>query len=248
MQPQSREQHLSRISTLWTLVEQAHRGSATAVSAAQRRLLERYGGAAHRYLLGALRDADAADELFQEFALRFLRGGFRSADPARGRFRDLVKTALFHLIVDHRRRQARSRPALAPGQEPAVLPPALPEEEQAFLASWREELIDHTWLALKDLETRTGQPCHTVLRLRADRPELSSAELAAEVGLRLGKTYTVDGVRQSLHRARDKFGELLLREVIQSLEAPTAEKLREELSDLGLLTYCRSALERRGCG
>src|SRR5688500_14765658 len=88
------EQRLSRITTLWSVVGQAH-GGATAgtASAARRVLMERYRGAAYRYLLGAVRSPDAADELFQEFALRFVRGDFRRADPDRGRFRDYVKAA-----------------------------------------------------------------------------------------------------------------------------------------------------------
>ena len=38
--------------------------------------------------------------------------------------------------------------------------------------------------------------------------------------------------------------DLLLDEVAQSLEAPTAERLQEELAELTLLEYCRSALDR----
>src|SRR5262245_41794459 len=96
--PEKVHERLSRITTLWSLVYEAHGDAADAAKAAQHRLMDRYGGAAHRYLLGALRDADAADDLFQDFSLRFLRGDFRNADPERGRFRDFVKTALFHLI------------------------------------------------------------------------------------------------------------------------------------------------------
>ena len=40
-------------------------------------------GAAYRYLLGAVHDPDAADDLCQDFAVRFLRGDFRRADPGR---------------------------------------------------------------------------------------------------------------------------------------------------------------------
>src|SRR5262245_61954396 len=98
-------QRLSRISTLWTLVNQAHRGAPDVVGSAQQRLLEHYGGAVHRYLLGGLRDPEAADELFQEFAVRFLRGDFQNADRGRGRFRDYVKTSLFHLVADYQRRR-----------------------------------------------------------------------------------------------------------------------------------------------
>src|SRR3712207_7176976 len=55
------------------------------------------------------RSEAAAEELLQEFAVRFLRGDFRRADPQRGRFRDYVKTALIHLVIDHQRaEQARS--------------------------------------------------------------------------------------------------------------------------------------------
>src|SRR5436305_1077832 len=88
---------LSRITTCWTLVAQAHRGPREAIPEAQRQLLERYCGAIYRYLLGSLRNADAADEVAQEFAYCFVRGDFKGADPQRGRFRDFVKTVLFHL-------------------------------------------------------------------------------------------------------------------------------------------------------
>jgi RNA polymerase sigma-70 factor (ECF subfamily) len=245
MSQDSPNPRLSRISTVWSLVRQAHQGAAGAAGHAQRVLMERYSGAVHRYLLGALRDEDAADELFQEFCLRFVRGDFRRADPQRGRFRDFVKTALFHLIADHRKRR---RPLPLGAEEPARMPPALTESEQEFLSSWREELLERVWLGLAEIERKTGQPCHTVLRFRTDHPLLSSAELAERLGVLLGKELTVPAVRQALYRARDRFTELLLAEVEQSLENPCREDLEQELTDLGLLAYCRSALGRRGSG
>ena len=44
---------LSQITTLWTMVDQAHGLDAAAVTSARQRLLERYGGAVKKYLLGA---------------------------------------------------------------------------------------------------------------------------------------------------------------------------------------------------
>jgi RNA polymerase sigma-70 factor (ECF subfamily) len=240
-------QRLSRITTIWTLVRNAH-GPTPDASAAQQALLERYSGAAHRYLLGALRDADAAEELFQEFALRLVRGDFKNADPSCGRLRDFLKTALFHLIVDYQKgRQKRAQPLAEGTREPAVAPD-LPESEQRFLDSWRQELMERTWLALAELEKQTGQPSHTVLHLRTEHPLASSAELAERVGARLGKALTVDAVRQALHRAREKFTELLLQEVVVSLGNPSPEELEDELTQLGLLAYCRPALAKRGGG
>jgi len=67
---------------------------------------------------------------------------------------------------------------------------------------------------------------------------------AARLGARLGKTLSVPALRQALYRAREKFAELLVDEVAQSLENPNREELENELSDLGLLSYCQSALAR----
>src|SRR5262245_48659426 len=97
------ELHISRIPTAWTMVREAHADN-TLVQDAQQRLLDRYGHAIRRYALSALRDEDAADEVYQEFALRFVRGDFGKADPARGRFRAFVKTVVYRLIVDYQRR------------------------------------------------------------------------------------------------------------------------------------------------
>src|ERR1051326_6536809 len=101
---------ISRIETAWTLVREAHQADDAEVMKAQEALLQRYTGAIYRYLLGVLRDANAADEVFQEFALKFVRGAFRNADPEKGRFRDFVKKALWNLIHDHRNKE-RYQPA-----------------------------------------------------------------------------------------------------------------------------------------
>src|ERR1700730_60584 len=105
MQAKNLMQRLSRISTLWSLVCQAHEGPAEAANSARQQLLERYGDAIRRYLRKLLRDADAADEVFQEFALQLVRGDLRGADPQRGRFRQFVKGTLFHLVADYRKRR-----------------------------------------------------------------------------------------------------------------------------------------------
>src|SRR5688572_21637287 len=108
MEQPGEARNLSQISTLWSVVCGARVESPQECNAAVQQLLRRYGRAIHRYLLGALRDAEAADDLAQEFALRLIRGNLRGADPGRGRFRDFVKGVLGHLIADHHRRRARA--------------------------------------------------------------------------------------------------------------------------------------------
>ncbi|HEV3257439.1 MAG TPA: sigma factor [Gemmataceae bacterium] len=138
-------QHLSQIGTLWSKVLVAHSDNVKSATLAQALLLQRYSGAAYRYLLGAVRDPDVADDLAQEFALRFVRGDFRRADPDRGRFRDYLKTALIHLVTDYyRAQQAHPRPLSAAAPEPAALATDDPESETDFVASWRAELLERT--------------------------------------------------------------------------------------------------------
>jgi RNA polymerase sigma-70 factor (ECF subfamily) len=239
------QDRLSHISTLWTLVADAKGGPEEAVTAAQQELMRRYGPAVHRYLLDALRNPDAADELAQEFALRFLRGDCRRVDPQRGRFRDYIKGVLSHLIVDYYRRQWRlPQPLPTYGWASAVYSQESENSDRQFQENWRNELLARTWAALAQAEKETGKPFHAVLCFRIQHPDLRSSQMAEQLGAQLGKPVTAEWVRQTLHRGRDKFAELLLGEVADTLQDPTPEELEEELSELGLLSYCQNALKR----
>jgi RNA polymerase sigma-70 factor (ECF subfamily) len=238
---------LSRIQTLWSVVRQAH-GDQTDIQSAQQTLLDCYGGAVRRYALAALRDEDAADEVFQEFALKFVRGDFGQADPERGRFRAFVKTVVYRLIVDHQRRQKKRR-------QEGLLHTNVPEQEAAdsesdgddalFRASWRDELLARCWQRLADLEQQQGKPYHTVLRYRVDHPDLRSPELAEGLILLLGKPFNAGAVRVLLHRAREAFADLMLEEITDSLADGSLDEAERELIELDLLEYCRPALDRR---
>jgi RNA polymerase sigma factor (sigma-70 family) len=245
MDAKAQEQNLNEIATIWSEVFKAQHGAGdTLRRTAQQQLMERYSGAVYRYLLGALRDRHAADDLFQEFCLRFLRGDFRNANPQKGRFRDFVKTALFHLIVDHQNR--RKRAVALPVEE--YDPPAAPElscSDQQFLESWRNEILSRTWLALDAAGRDAEQHHYRVLRFRAEHPDLSSGQMAERLSADLGRAVKADWVRQTLKRARDRFTELLLDELSRSLDNPTRERLEQELTELGLLSYCQGALEQR---
>jgi RNA polymerase sigma-70 factor (ECF subfamily) len=235
-------EHLSRISTLWTMVFEAHRGGVDAAAAAQHRLLQRYSGAAYRFLLGVVRDPDVAQDLCQEFALRLVRGDFRRADPGRGRFRDYLKSCLRRLVPDHHRASKHwPQPLPAGAEEAAAHDPNSGDDDAAFLASWREGLLDRTWAALAE----ANAAYHAVLLCRVDEPELSSAQIAERVTARLGKPVNAAWVRKTLQRAQEKYADLLIDEVAQSLETEEPAALRQELEELDLLRYCRSALERR---
>jgi DNA-directed RNA polymerase specialized sigma24 family protein len=234
---------LSQISTQWTLVFQAHSGPPDQVQEAQVALIDRYAGAIHRYLLGAVRDPDIARELDQEFALRFLRGDFHRADPARGRFRDFVKRSVRNLMLNYFKTQKRRPRPLDAAPEPSF-EAFQTDFDLQFAASWRQGLLDRAWSALKELQDRTGMSYYTVLWCRAENPDMHSPDLATTLAAQLGKPVTANGVRQALLRSRDKFAGFLFDEVSASLEHPTPDDIEQELIDLGLIGYCRDHLKR----
>jgi RNA polymerase sigma-70 factor (ECF subfamily) len=246
MEQNSADQRLSRINTLWTVVHQAAQGPAADASAARGQLLRRYGKAVHRYLLAAVHDPEAARDLAQDFAVRFLAGGFAQADAHRGRFRDFLKGVLSHLIADHYRQRPRHQPLPRDGRGAAIPAQAPHDPDAQFLDTWREQLLARTWEGLAQVQHETGRQYASVLLLRVTKPGLRSTQMAEQLTAELGRPLTADAVRQLLHRARDCFADLLLDEVRQTLQDPTRQELERELADLHLLDYCRPALERAG--
>jgi RNA polymerase sigma-70 factor (ECF subfamily) len=245
MPPAAPHSHLSQIETRWTELLQAHQGPPDAAAAAQSALMLRYCGAIHRYLLKVAGNMLTADDLAQEFAVRFLRGDFRNADPAKGRFRDFVKRALRNLVIDHHRRQNIRPRMLEEGDpEPAALDEDRVEFDRPFLESWREQVMAHAWEALAREESRTGRPYHTVLRFRADHADLRSPQLAEHLPRILEKPVNASWVRQTLFRGREMYVDLLLAEVARTIPGATREQLEQELIDLDLHEYCRTGLER----
>ncbi len=235
------QQHLSQIATHWTMLRQAHGGEADEAVAARQALMERYCGAVFRYLLRAVRDPSVAEDLTQDFALRFIQGRFEQADRERGRFRDYVRGSLFRLVQDHYREKARG-PRAVPLDHDPVGHDEEAAADQAFRESWRQELLARAWRAL---EQEAGQPYFAVLRLRADQPELTGTRMAELLSGRLGRDISASNLRQLLHRARERFAELLLDDIRQSLEGASLERVAEELAELNLLKYCKDTLAKR---
>ncbi len=241
---QSLASRLSRISTYWELLDEAHRSTDSAVTA-RRELIKRYQGAAYRYLCGAVRDTDRADELFQEFALRVMQGRFQGADAAKGRFRDYLKSCLYRLVIDHFRQRRRRLPTVEVSQFAEASWEGRPElSDQCFLAAWREELLAAAWQALERYENDTEKPYFSLLRFRTDHADLSSAESAAQWSQQLGRNPPVSaaGFRKLLQRARVQFAQLLFEEVSHSVGSEQSVDIEQELVDLDLHKYCRKLL------
>lgn len=225
------EKRLSQFVARWAHLLKAHGESPATRHAAQGELLPRFRAPVYRYLRDLLQDDATAAELYEEFSIRFLRGDFGHADGPRGRFRDTLQSALSHFAKERRIRPLPGHVVFAAGNLSA-------DQGRRFLDLWRSELLNRTWTALEESSRAHGDRFHEVLRMKSDDPSRASAIIAAELTRRHGGAHTAGEVRQTLHRARERFAELLRAEVAASLPTNDAAQVEVELAELGLLVYC----------
>lgn len=239
---------LSQIETLWSMVYGAHGADPDRQTEAQRELISRYGSAIERYLLGALKDQTAADDAYQDFVLKFLKGDFHNVNPDKGRFRNFLKVVLSRLVADHYRRGIR-RPT-RPLDSTVQVADARDEQqrEEEFLNVWRDEMLTHAWHDLAEEEKRTGKPWMRVLWLRVENPQWRSEELAAALSEQTGQEYSSARLRVTLHRSRERFSNYLIQAVANTLPVATNDAIEEELAELKLLQYCSAAVQQRKRG
>jgi DNA-directed RNA polymerase specialized sigma24 family protein len=226
---------LDTISTRWSLIRTAHVGDRDAQTA-RAALVLRYAKAVRAYVGGLVQNRQDADELAQDVVVRLLQGDFAGADPTRGRFRDLLKTAARNMVKNFWEKQSRRQPVAADlgsvaGAEPAGDP---------WLAAWQKTVLDHCWAALADEERqKPNSRALTVLKLRTEFADDTSDQLAEKLSAKVGTPVRPDAFRQMLRRARVRFAELIVEEVRLGLEDQSQSRIDEELAALELLDLVR---------
>ena len=96
--------------TRWTLVLAAGGEMNARSTEALAALCETYWHPVYAFIRSQGNDADAALDLTQEFFTRVLeKNYFRDADPARGRFRTFLLTAIKHFLANEREDRKSTR-------------------------------------------------------------------------------------------------------------------------------------------
>lgn len=234
------QSRLDAIATRWTLLREAHGPLNSSTTEARQALVLRYLPAIKRYVAAILRQDELAQDMTQDIVVRLMSGDFSGADPNRGRFRDLLKTAIRNMIRNQWTRQKRRRTTVLDETDLAGDAAA---GDDAWSESWRLSVLELAWNALQQHERkRPGTVAYTLLRMRADHPDESSDQLAARLSEKLGKTVRPDAFRQKLRRARLQFVDLLITEIGRGLDDPTPERIEEELVALELHEFVRDLL------
>ncbi len=240
------ESRLDSVSTCWVDLDEARRADRPDLArAAGDRFLRRYRRPILRYVRHALPDESDAEGIYNDFAANFLAGRFHRVDRARGRFRDYLKSALFNLVRDHRR---KFKPLQALNEEVADRPGGDErdsEDDREFLNIWKREFLARAWEYLDDVERRyPRRPYSTILRMKI-QSSLRSAEIARRLSGSMGRDLTEQWVRRKILDARTRLEEFLFEEVRDTLDRPSLDEIEDELINLGLHSLCKRQLAKR---
>jgi len=219
--------------TRWTLILASQQDRAAARSTLEQ-LFAIYWKPVFFYLRRKGLAPEAAEDACQSFFLQLLEHEFLARlDPARGRFRSYLLTALDHHLVNlHEKQSARKRGG---GIRFVPLDVALAERElvaapdaaaSAYEREWALGMMERALARLRgeyEAGARKGR-ADTVARFFGLERAPSYSEAAAECGM------SVPQFKASLHRARARFRELLREEVAATVDGDAA--VDAEIADL----------------
>ncbi|MEO5960742.1 MAG: sigma-70 family RNA polymerase sigma factor [Opitutaceae bacterium] len=215
--------------TRWSIVLRAGRTDAAQASAALDRLCQTYWFPVYAQVRHRGCNAHDAQDLTQGFFARLLEGDMIArADPARGRFRSLVLTALKHFLTDEwEKTQAQKRGG---GRAPVSIDAASAEQrfhaepidasappDQAFDRQWAVALLGEVLAKLEREYDAAGKARHfAVLKpaLTGPRDTQPYAQLAAELGTSEG------AIKIAVHRLRRRYRQLLEMEIAHTVATP----------------------------
>jgi len=186
--------------------------------------------------LGWNKSNEDAKDLTQAFFLTmFTREALAKADPARGKFRTLLKTAIRNFVSN----EQRNSQAVKRGGEFTTLsldfdddPPAVPapgsSPEEILDREWARVLLTTALDGLKE-EMKGEREVHHRMFEACDLrgpgiPAPSHGELAAQFAMTEGE------IKRSLHKTRDRLKEMVVREVRKYAQDET--EVWEELESL----------------
>jgi RNA polymerase sigma factor (sigma-70 family) len=223
--------------THWTVVLAAGGADSAQTSAALTGLCQTYWPSLYAYVRRLGHGQEEAKDLTQEFFARLLeKQWLAQADPARGRFRSFMLTAMNHFLTNEwRRGQAIKRGG---GREIISLDDTA---EKAYIAEpasdlTPEKLYERKWAlrlfarALDRLREQyavagKGAVYHALKEFLSTEPQTGDY---ARVGAQLGMTN--GAVSAAVHRLRHRYRELVREEVARTVNQP--EDIEDEVRSL----------------
>ena len=224
--------------THWSVVLAAGHGSAPDVTRALEELCQAYWYPLYVYIRRRGYGVEDAQDLTQEFFSLLLRKGhFLLPNPARGKFRSFLLTALEHFLVNEwkQRRTVKrggawtflSWDGQAAERRYAAEPATTVTPEKVYEKRWATTLLERVLAHLRQ-ECRASGKGETFEALKdslwGEKTDVSYAELAARWGM------TEGAVKGIAYRLRRRYRELLQSEIAQTVADPS--EIEQEVRDL----------------
>ena len=220
--------------TRWSLVLAARAGK-PARQTALNELLAMYWAPLYCYARRKGLDRDAAQDVVQGLLAQLLERDFvAQLDPAKGRLRAYLRTALNNYLVNrHAHAAAQKRGGGAPMLSLDVdsverqIDPATPNPDAAFEREWAVQVMQRALTQLRrefESGTRRGPFAVVLAFFQPGTDPPSYATVAAAHGM------SVPQLKAFLHRARARFRELVRHEVEQTVA--DASEVDAEIGDL----------------
>ena len=211
--------------THWSLVLAARDSQTPGASEALEQLCRTYWQPVYAFIRRTVFNPEDARDLTQGFFADLLRDrSFARANPEQGRFRSFLLGALKHFLADERDRR---RAAKRGGGVATISLDAAQEEtryrlepmdhltpERAYEKRWALLLLDRVVEGLHEAYREAGKEALFIAlksTLTQSRSDIAYPELAKKLDL------TEGALRVAVHRLRQRYRELLRREVAQTV-------------------------------
>lgn len=223
--------------TRWSLVLEARADDARSRLALEK-LCRTYRSPVLAYIRGHGASADEAEDLAQAFFTRFIDSAFHArADPARGRFRAFLLTALKHFLADANDHATalkrggnirfRSLDSLTASQTSLSGIAATETPDQVFERAWAQAVLHAAMRELRSEAKAAGKAVlfDALAEFLIEPPDDADyARVAEALGMRRN-TLAV-----AVHRMRNRLRELICRELAET--AADGADLELELNQL----------------
>lgn len=226
--------------TRWTIVRQAASGTDPAAQQALATLCEAYWYPVYAFIRRSGKGPHDAEDLTQGFFARLLAKDILAlADPGKGRLRSFLLTCVRNFVADEHARSA----TLKRGAGVLVsFNPAWAEESYAtepvddltpdrlFQRRWALTVLDFSFQLMREEFAAAGKAAlfdalRPFLGFGSD-PEQRYEEISTTLGLPVGT------LKNHVYRLRQRWRELLFEQVAMTLDEPTSEDIKGELSEL----------------
>jgi len=226
--------------TRWTTVRRAVGADDVAARQALATLCTGYWYPIYAFIRRSGKDPHDAEDLTQGFFARLVeKAVLASADPAKGKLRTFLLSCVRNFLADEQdRARAQKRgaalvtsfDAVEAEHRYAIEPMDDMSPDRLFQRRWTLALLEQTLQVLGEEFTAQGK-AETFAALRpflgfGSGVAKSYEELAPELGIPIGT------LKNQVFRMRERWRALLLEHVAATLDEPTEEEVRGELSEL----------------